>query len=95
MLSMEINRHAPDDWGLSAGWAAWLIRADRVQTSYQLIERNNPGTVAAPNEDIRHGTLYGDARHKYEAEASRIGNVEHGILDVRAQNLTNEPPLDQ
>jgi Family of unknown function (DUF6118) len=28
MLFMEVNRHAADGWGWSAGWAAWLMQAD-------------------------------------------------------------------
>ena len=46
MLFMETNRHAPDDWGWSAGWPAWLMQADPVHADYQLIGRNNSGTVA-------------------------------------------------
>jgi hypothetical protein len=50
MLFMEINRHAPDEWGWSAGWAAWLMQADTLQAGYQLIDRNNPGVAAEVNE---------------------------------------------
>jgi len=46
MLFMETNRHAPDDWGWSAGWPAWLMQADPVDAGYQLIDQNNSGTVA-------------------------------------------------
>jgi len=31
MRFMEINRHAPDSWGWSANWAAWLMQADPVR----------------------------------------------------------------
>jgi len=83
MLFMEINRHAPDDWGWSADWAAWLMQANPVQAGYQLIDRNNPGTAAALSEDIRLGNLYADALHKCEAEARRTGRVERCILDAQ------------
>jgi hypothetical protein len=42
MLFMEVNRHAPDGLGWSAGWAAWLMQADTVQAGYKLIGRNDP-----------------------------------------------------
>jgi hypothetical protein len=83
MLFMEINRHAPDDWGWSAGWAAWLMQANTLQAGYQLIDRNNPGTAAALSEDIRLGNAYAGALHKCEAEAARTGKVERCILDVQ------------
>jgi len=83
MLFMEINRHAPDDWGWSADWAAWLMQANTVQAGYQLIDRNNPGLAAEVNEDIRLGNAYADALHKCEADATRAGKVERCILDVR------------
>ncbi len=70
MLFMEINRHAPDDWGWSAGWASWLMQADTLQAGYKLIDRNNPGVAAALNEDIRLGNAYADALHKCEADAA-------------------------
>ena len=83
MLFMEINRHAPDDWGWSAGWAAWLMQANTLQAGYQLIDRNNPGLAAAVNEDIRLGNAYADALHKCEAEAARMGRAEHCVMDVQ------------
>ena len=76
MLFMEINRHAPDDWGWSAGWAAWLMQANTLQAGYQLIDRNNPGLAAALNEDIRLGNAYADALHKCEAEAAKTKKDE-------------------
>jgi len=82
MLFMEINRHAPDDWGWSADWAAWLMQANTVQAGYQLIDRNNPGLAAEVNEDIRLGNAYAAALHKCEAEATRTGKVERCTLDV-------------
>jgi len=95
MLFMEINRHAPDDWGWSADWAAWLMQANTLQAGYQLIDRNNPGVAAAVNEDIRLGNLYADALHKCEVEAGRIGKAEHCILDVQPRRTTSEPPTGQ
>ncbi len=86
MLFMEINRHAPDDWGWSAGWAAWLMQADTLQAGYKLIDRNNPGVAAAVNEDIRLGNAYAGALHKCEAEAARTGKEERCTLIVK-------PPL--
>lgn len=83
MLFLEINRHAPNDWGWSAGWAAWLMQADTLQAGYQLIDRNNPGTAAALDEDIRLGNAYADALRKCEAEASRTGKPERCSLDVQ------------
>jgi len=95
MLFMEINRHAPDDWGWSAGWAAWLMQANTLQAGYQLIDRNNPGTVAALSEDIRLGNAYADALHKCEAEAAETGKAERCILDVQPRRMTTEPPPGQ
>lgn len=86
MLFMEVNRHAPDDWGWSADWAAWLMQADTLQAGYKLIDRNNPGLAAAVNEDIRLGNAYADALHKCEAEAARTGKEERCTLIVK-------PPL--
>ena len=51
--------------------------------SYQLIDRNNPGTAAALSEDIRLGNAYADTLHKCEADATQAGKVERCILDVR------------
>jgi Family of unknown function (DUF6118) len=95
MLFMEINRHAPDDWGWSADWAAWLMQANTLQAGYQLIDRNNPGTAAALSEDIRLGNAYADVLHKCEAEATRAGKAERCILDVQPQRMTSEQPTTQ
>jgi len=92
MLFMEINRHAPDDWGWSASWAAWLMQANLVQAGYQLIDRNNPGTAAALSEDIRLGNAYADALHKCEAEAVRTGKEEACILRIRPPPRTGADP---
>ena len=83
LLFMEINRHAPDDWGWSAGWAAWLMQADTLQAGYKLIDRNNPGVAAAVNEDIRLGNAYAGALHKCEAEAARTGKEKRCSLIVK------------
>ena len=83
MLFMEVNRHAPDGWGWSASWAAWLMQADTLQAGYKLIDRNNPGLAAAVNEDIRLGNAYAGALHKCEAEAARTGKEERCTLDVQ------------
>jgi hypothetical protein len=91
LLFMEINRHAPDDWGWSADWAAWLMQANTLQAGYQLIDRNNPGTAAALSEDIRLGNAYADALHKCEAEAARASKVEHCILDVQPRQAATQP----
>lgn len=82
MLFMEVNRHAPNNWGWSADWAAWLMQANTLQAGYQLIDRNDPGTAAALSEDIRLGNAYADALHKCEAEAERTRKEERCILDV-------------
>jgi len=95
MLFMEINRHAPDDWGWSAGWAAWLMQANTVQAGYQLIDRNNPGLAAEVNQDIRLGNAYADALHKCEADATQAGKVERCILDVQPPRVADEPPTGQ
>jgi len=86
MLFLEINRHAPDDWGWSAGWAAWLMQADPVQAGYRLIDRNNPDLAAALNEDIRLGNVYADVLHKCAALASRTGKAERCVLEVPPSN---------
>jgi len=91
MLFMEINRHAPDDWGWSAGWAVWLMQADTLQAGYQLIDRNNPGLAAALNDDIRLGNVYADALHKCEAEAARTGKAERCTVDVQPARQPNGP----
>jgi len=83
MLFMEITRHAPDDWGWSADWAAWLMQANTLQAGYQLIDRNNPSVAAALNEDIRLGNAYADLLHKCEAEAGRTGKADHCTIDVQ------------
>ena len=95
MLFMEINRHAPDDWGWSADWAAWLMQANTVQAGYQLIDRNNPGLAAEVNEDIRLGNVYADALHKCEAEATRIGRAERCSLDVQPPQREGGPQVGQ
>ena len=92
MLFMEINRHAPDDWGWSADWAAWLMQANTLQAGYQLIDRNNPGLAAAVNEDIRLGNAYADALHKCEAEAARTGKAERCTVDVQPSRHSSGPP---
>jgi hypothetical protein len=94
MLFMEINRHAPDDWGWSAGWAAWLMQANTLQAGYQLIDRNNPGTTAALSEDIRLGNTYAHALHRCEAEAAREGKAERCILEVEPPRTADEPPVN-
>ena len=83
MLFMEINRHAPDDWGWSADWAAWLMQTNTLQAGYQLIDRNNPGLAAEVNEDIRLGNAYADVLHKCEAEARRIDKPQRCAVDVQ------------
>jgi hypothetical protein len=83
MLFMELNRHAPDGWGWSAGWAAWLMQADMLQAGYKLIDRNNPGIAAALNEDIRLGNAYADELHKCEAEAAQAGKEQRCTLNVQ------------
>ena len=95
MLFMEINRHAPDDWGWSADWAAWLMQADTLQAGYQLIDRDNPGTAAALSEDIRLGNVYADVLHKCEKDAARIGRAVPCTLDVQPPRMSGEPPTDQ
>lgn len=92
MLFMEINRHVPDDWGWSAGWAVWLMQADALQAGYQLIDRHNPGVAAALNEDIRLGNAYADALHKRGAEAARTGKAERCAVDVQPPPQPNGPP---
>lgn len=92
MLFMEINRHAPDDWGWSAGWAAWLMQANTLQAGYQLIDRNNPGIAAALSEDIRLGDAYTDVLHRCELEASKAGRPEHCTLEVQPSRKTSGQP---
>jgi Family of unknown function (DUF6118) len=82
-LFMEINRHAPDDWGWSAGWAAWLMQADSLQAGYKLIDKNNPGLVAALNEDIRLGNVYAEELHRCEAAAAQAGKEQRCIFGVQ------------
>jgi len=83
MLFMEINRHAPDDWGWSAGWAAWLMQANTLQAGYQLIDRNNQGLAAEVNEDIRLGNAYADELHKCETAAAQAGKEVRCTLGVQ------------
>ena len=82
MLFMEANRHAPDDWGWSTGWAAWLMQADTLQAGYKLMDWNNPGTVVAVNEDIRLGNAYAGELHKCEAAAAQTGKEQRCTLGV-------------
>jgi hypothetical protein len=49
---MKVTRHAPDDWGWSADWAAWLLQADSVQAGYELNVQSNPSIATALNEDM-------------------------------------------
>ncbi len=94
LLFLEINRHAPDDWGWSAGWAAWLMQADPLQAGYKLIDRNNPGVAAAVNEDIRLGNAYAGTLHKCEAEAARTGKEERCSLIVKPAPASG-PPVER
>ena len=82
LLFMEVNRHAPDGWGWSAGWAAWLMQADTVQAGYKLIGRNDPSIIAVVGEDIRLGNAYADELHKCEAAAAQTGKEQRCALDV-------------
>ena len=82
LLFMEVNRHAPDGWGWSAGWAAWLMQADTVQAGYKLIGRNDPSIIAVVGEDIRLGNAYADELHKCEAAAVQTGKEQRCTLDV-------------
>jgi Family of unknown function (DUF6118) len=83
MLFMEINRHAPDGWGWSAGWAAWLMQADTLQAGYKLIDKNDPGLTATLNEDIRLGNAYADELRKCEATAAQAGKEQRCTLSVQ------------
>jgi hypothetical protein len=83
MLFMEINRHAPDGWGWSAGWGAWLMQADTLQAGYKLIDKNDPGLAATLNEDIRLGNVYADELHKCEAVAAQAGKEQRCTLGVQ------------
>jgi hypothetical protein len=87
LLFLEINRHAPDGWGWSAGWAAWLMQADTLQAGYKLIDSNNPEVAAAVNEDIRVGNAYAGELHKCEAVAAQAGKDQRCTLNVQP------PPL--
>jgi hypothetical protein len=95
MLFMEINRHAPDDWGWSAGWAAWLMQADTLQAGYKLIDRDSPRIAVAVNEDIRLGNTYAGALHKCEAEATRTGKMQRCMLDVQPLRQVNGQRVGQ
>jgi hypothetical protein len=88
LLFLEVNRHAPDDWGWSAAWAAWLMQADTLQAGYNLMDRNNPGVAEAVNEDIRLGNAYAGELHKCEAVAAQAGKEQRCTLSVQP------PPLD-
>ncbi|HUB48834.1 MAG TPA: DUF6118 family protein [Acetobacteraceae bacterium] len=50
MLFMEITRHAPNDWGWSAGCTAWLMQANTLQAGYRVV------TAAACRRD-RHAAV--------------------------------------
>lgn len=95
MLFMEINRHAPDGWGWSADWAAWLMQANTLQAGYQLIDRNNPGTAAALSEDIRLGNSYAATLHRCEAEAAETGKAERCTVEVPMPSQGNPQPHEQ
>lgn len=95
ILFLEINRHAPDDLGWSAGWAAWLMQANTLQAGYKLIDKGNPGLASEVNEDIRLGNAYAGALHKCETDATRTGKVERCVLNVQPQRMTSRPPTDQ
>lgn len=96
MLFMEINRHAPDGWGWSASWAAWLMQADTLQAGYKLIDENNPGLAATLNEDIRLGNAYADELHKCEAAAAQAGKEQRCTLGVQpASRQVNGRPVGQ
>jgi Family of unknown function (DUF6118) len=96
MLFMEANRHAPDDWGWSAGWAAWLMQADTLQAGYKLMDWNNPGTVAAVNEDIRLGNAYAGELHKCEAAAVQAGKEQRCTFSVKPSPLlVNGQPVER
>jgi hypothetical protein len=82
MLFMEVNRHAPDDWGWSAGWTSWLMQADSLQAGYKPIDTNNPNIVEALREDIRLGNANADEVHKCEAAAAQAGKEQRCILRV-------------
>jgi hypothetical protein len=95
-LFMEINRHAADGWGWSAGWAAWLMQADTLRAGYKLIDQNDPGIAAALNEDIRLGNAYADELHKCEATAGQAGKAQPCTLSVNPPpHLVNGSPMRQ
>jgi hypothetical protein len=83
LLFLEVNRHAPDDWGWSAGWAAWLMQADTLQAGYKLIDSNNPGLAATVNEDIRLDNPYAGELHKCEAAAAQADKEQRCALGVQ------------
>jgi hypothetical protein len=83
MLFMEINRHAPDSWGWSVGWAAWLMRADTVQAGYKLIGRNDPSAIAVVGAYIRLGNAYAGELYKCEATAVQAGKEQRCIFGVQ------------
>jgi hypothetical protein len=94
LLFLEINRHAPDDWGWSAGWAAWLMQADTLQTGYKVIDSNNPGVAAAVNEDIRLGNAYAGALHACEAAAAQASKEQRCALSVPPPNTVKGNQAD-
>jgi len=94
LLFLEVNRHAPDDWGWSAWWAAWLMQADTLQAGYKLIDNNKPGLAAVVNEDIRLGTAYAGEIHKCEAVAGQTGKEQRCTLGVQPPPLqVNAQPV--
>jgi hypothetical protein len=90
---MEVNRHASDGWGWSAGWAAWLMQADSLQAGYKLIDENNPGLAATLNEDIRLGNIYADELHKCETAAAQAGKEQRCTLGVQPPRQVNRQPV--
>ena len=91
LLFMEVNRHAPDGWGWSAGWAAWLMQADTVQAGYKLIGRNDPSIIAVVGEDIRLGNAYADELHKCEAAAAQTGKEQRCAFGVQPPQAHGQP----
>jgi Family of unknown function (DUF6118) len=83
MLFMEINRHAPDSWGWSAGWAAWLMQTDMVQAGYKLIGRNDPSAITVVGEYIRLGNAYAGELYKCEATSAQIGKEQRCAFGVQ------------
>jgi uncharacterized protein DUF6118 len=93
LLFMEVNRHAPDSLGWSAGWAAWLMQADTVQAGYKLIGRNDPSAVAVVGEYIRLGNAYAGELHKCEATAAQAGKEQRCTFGVLPLPQVNGQPV--